>query len=451
MPGQPRAYCETNQRGFKSWLDAYVNHQRFSESPSHFHYWTGVAVLAGALRRKVWIEQLHFQWTPNMYILLVAPAGVAAKSTTMRSGISLLQAVEGVKFGPASGTWQAVLDAFKKAEEHTTYPGLPDPIPMSCLTIAVGELGTFFRPENGEFADLLTAMWDGQKEGFSRHTVGRGEINLLNPWLNLIACTTPSWLKTNFPADLIGGGLTSRIVFVYGDRKQNLVAYPAEKIPDEAYKLEHFALLKDLQAIAELAGEYKMTREAIDLGTHWYENEHHNGKVPSHLASGRFDGYMARKQTHVHKLAMVLAASRRNDLVVEARDLQEAIKITTELETDMLQVFNSIGVSETARQSSEVVTLIRNFRSVTNSKLFAILHKTMDLKMYKEGIENAVAAGLIRKEQVTEPSGKIDWKLTYVGGARTRAGTAKSIPNTGDGIGTKAGTAGLPAQPEAGE
>lgn len=415
---RPRAYCETNSRGFKSWIDAYVHHQRFSESPRHFHFWTAASVIAGALRRKVFIDMRHFQWTPNMYVLLVAPAGVAAKSTTMRSGVSLLEHVENVHFGPASGTWQAVLEAFRSAQENISFPDQADPVPMSCLTIAVGELGTFFRPDNGEFADLLTAMWDGQKEPFVRHTIGRGEIKILNPWLNLIACTTPSWLKTNFPADLIGGGLTSRIVFVYGDRKEQLIAYPANQIQDETYKKEHLGLLYDLQSIGALTGEYKLTPEAFEYGKHWYEHDHHNGNTPTHLASGRFDGYMARKQTHVHKLAMVLAASRRNNLTIEERDLRDAVKITTELESDMLQVFNSIGVSEAARQNSEVLTLIRNHRVITNKQLWQQLYATMKQQDYKEGIDAALAAGLIKKEQITTPEGKFDWKLTYTGGTR---------------------------------
>ena len=52
------------------------------ESPDRMHFWTGVSTIAGALRRKVWIDQRYFQWTPNFYIVLAAPAGIIAKSST---------------------------------------------------------------------------------------------------------------------------------------------------------------------------------------------------------------------------------------------------------------------------------------------------------------------------------------------------------------------------------
>src|SRR5712671_3481375 len=99
-------------RAFPNWIEAYVHHQRYSESPESFHFWTAVSTIAGALRRRVWINQLHFQWTPNMYIILVGPPGVAAKSTSIRQGLNLLEAVPGINFGQQSLTWQALIDSF---------------------------------------------------------------------------------------------------------------------------------------------------------------------------------------------------------------------------------------------------------------------------------------------------------------------------------------------------
>ena len=51
--------------------------------------WVGVSTIAGALRRKVWIDQAYFKWYPNFYIILVAPPGIVAKSTTASLGMRL--------------------------------------------------------------------------------------------------------------------------------------------------------------------------------------------------------------------------------------------------------------------------------------------------------------------------------------------------------------------------
>ncbi len=410
-----RAYTEAN-RGTEfcdSWLTAYMQHQRYSESPLPFHFWTGVSTLAGALRRRVWIDQRHFQWTPNMYIVLVAPAGVAAKSTSIRGGLSMLEAVEGVHFGPQSMTWQALIKSFTNSQTTISPTGSDQPVPMSCLTIGVSELGTFLDPKNREFMDLLTAMWDGQKEVWRRETVGAGKVEIYNPWLNLIACTTPSWLRANFPEDLIGGGLTSRIVFVFGASKRQLIAYPSTRIEDQAYREEEACLIHDLQQIGELCGEYRLTEEALVWGEKWYAH-HNNGGLPTHLASGRFDGYLARKQTHIHKLGIVLAASRRSELVVTDSDLKEAEGHITALETDMLQVFNSIGNSPAARVTSEVLTLIRNHKTIDYRGLWKLCINTHAQKDFAESVKAAIDAGYVAKAKIAEDN----WQLTYTGGKK---------------------------------
>lgn len=398
-----------SQRAFDHWLEAYVDHQRFSESPVSFHFWTGVATIAGALRRKVWIDERHYQWTPNMYVILVGPPGVAAKSTSIRAGLSLLEAVPGIHFGPQTVTWQALIESFAQAQVSIPIPGQSEPATMSCLTIGVGELGTFLRPENREFLDLLTAMWDGQKEALRRRTRMDGETVIHNPWLNIIGCTTPAWLKDNFPDVLIGGGLTSRIVFVYGDKKRQLIAYPSRNVDEAAYHDEEKYLIHDLSQIAKLAGPYRLTEEAYKWGESWYE-QHNTGPRPAHVASDRFDGYLFRKQTHIHKLAMVLAAAQRDELVVTDTDLQQAADFTTGLEGDMLRVFSSIGVTQAAKVTTEVLNLIRNHKSLTYQELWKLCIGTLDPKTVKESVVAAIDAGYVRKDKLENG----DYRLTYI-------------------------------------
>ena len=407
-----RAYTEANKgtEYCSDWLSAYLEHQRFSESPEQFHFWTGVSTLAGALRRRVWIDQRHFQWTPNMYIVLVGPPGVAAKSTSLKGGHSLLESVRdaGITFGPQSMTWQALIAAFKASHQSVAIAGSNEPVTMSCLTVGVSELGTFLDPQDRPLVDFLTDMWDGQAGPWRRRIKGEGEITLHSPWLNLIACTTPAWLAKNFPEDLVGGGLTSRIVFVYGDTKRNLVPYPAEMITGEEYEEEKICLINDLKHIAELSGEYKLTPSALEWGERWYRN-FHNGGLPAHLANSRFEGYVARKQGHIHKLAMVLAASRRDLFTITAEDLIESERRISNLEAEMLRVFESIGKSTEARVVSEVLTLIKNYRQIDSKALWRICMKTHSPKHFQESIRSAIEAGYVSKVKVSEDN----WKLTY--------------------------------------
>jgi hypothetical protein len=402
-------------RIYENWLKAYVNHTRFSESPNAFHFWTGVATVAGALERKVWIDQLHFQWTPNFYIVLVGPPGVAAKSTSIRAGLSILEKIPTVHMGPSSATWQALAEALRDAEKGVTVPGQSETEIMSCLTIGVSELGTLLRPEDKEFVDLLTAMWDGQKETYRRKTKTQGDTVVHNPWLNIIGCTTPAWLKENFPDVLIGGGLTSRMVFVFSETKRQLIAYPAKHVPTAQYHREEDFLFQDLLAISELTGPYQLSKEAEAWGEEWYRL-HWTAARNNHMASERFAGYYARKQTHLHKLAMVIAASKRDELVITMEDLQEANVLITDLEVDMQHVFSSIGVSQSAKISSEILNLIKNHKQITVQDLWKLCFNTTAKKDFSEAVTAIADAGYVKVFRgPLGPDGKPSQILAYQG------------------------------------
>lgn len=397
-------------RIYQNWLKAYVHHMRYSESPDSYHFWTGVATVAGALRRRVWIDQRQFQWTPNFYIILVGPPGVAAKSTSIRGGLSLLEQVPGIFFGPQSVTWQALMEVLQNAQEAIPIPGQVEPEIMSCVTVGISELGTFFRADNGELIDVLVDMWDGKKEVWKRQTKTQGETVIHNAWLNIIGCTTPSWLKDNLPEIFISGGLASRILFVYADRKRQLVAYPGDLVPQRAYEDEAKKLVKDLTSIADLAGSYMLSNEAKDWGVAWYEKHWTSGK-PNHLQSERYDGYFARKQTHIHKLAIVLAASKRSALIIELEDLVEAEHLVTSLEEAMAKVFFSIGGTPEAKKNTELVSYVKVQKEVDYQILWRAFFTSMTGKEFTDGLQAGIQAGYLRLEN-RDNNRKV---LVYVG------------------------------------
>src|SRR5882724_6945920 len=98
-------------RHFPHWLKAYCDYTQASESPLAFHFWTGVSCVSAVMKKRVWRDELIFKWTPNFYIILVAPAGIASKSTSLGLGYNLLRqcknakSQELVQFGPDSMTW----------------------------------------------------------------------------------------------------------------------------------------------------------------------------------------------------------------------------------------------------------------------------------------------------------------------------------------------------------
>lgn len=339
-----------------------------------------------------------FQWTPNFYIILVGPPGVAAKSTSMSMGMNLLGKVPDVKFGPESMTWQSLAVSLGDAVEYVKF-ALPDgtpapPIPMSCLTITISELGTFLQTDDDKLLSFLIRMWEGQIDVFRHETKTSGKTEVTNPWLNVIGATTPSWLKANFPESMIGGGLTSRIVFVYGDKKRQLIAYPDEVIPDAEYRSLQDKLLQDLITISRLSGPYTLSTFAREWGRSWYKEHNDPDLRPSHLSSDRYGGYLSRKQTHIHKFAIILAASKRDNLVIEEDDLKEAEAIVTDIERDMIKVFQTIGMTEQRNHVQEIISTVKFSGGFLTSKgLWAKVCNSMSLREFEEAVRAAVHGG----------------------------------------------------------
>src|SRR5690606_12993972 len=274
-----------------------MQYTRHLESPDVCHFWTGVGTIASVLRRRVWIEQHAFQWIPNFYIFLVGPPGIIAKSTTLDQGTRLLRKVDGIILGPDVITWQALTKAFSDAQTLVKVPGTDDFEPMSCLTITARELGTFFNPQDRELVDLLVALWDSPVGVFRKLTKTQGEDVIENPCLNIEGCTTPSWIRGFMPEYMIGGGFVSRSIWIYADRKRQYVPFPDEVIEANEFRAVEERLVHDLNIMASLFGPFTTTPEARARTTDWYIK--HWSERPSHMASERYDGYLARKQTHI--------------------------------------------------------------------------------------------------------------------------------------------------------
>ena len=379
------------KRQLDNWLKSYMQYSAHSEAPDTFHFWTGISTIAGALRRRVWIDQVYFQWTPNFYIIFVAPPGIVSKSTTLSIGMKLLREIPGIHFGPDAVTWQALTESLAGSTEEVL---MPDKLyhPMSCITIASSEFGTFLNPKDREMVDVLVSLWDGQLGAWEKRTKTQGSDVIANPWINIAACTTPAWIAGNFPDYMIGGGFTSRCVFVYADKKRQLIAYPKTRVPDDLSKLRG-QLIKDLEIISSYKGEFQLDQAALEFGEAWYKAHYDNRN--SELDNSRFAGYIARKQTHIHKLAMVLSVADQSggELLIRKRHLEMAAEITTSLESDMPRVFSQIGLVGVTKYADEILQYLRANRRVLKRDLAKYTFNLMGPDDLGSALQSLVEAG----------------------------------------------------------
>lgn len=376
-----------------------------SEAPDQFHFWTAVGTVAGALRSCVWIDQKIYKYTPNFFLFFVGPPGIATKSTSIGLGMKLLEQVPDIKFGPSSLTWQYLLKTM--AEAVITIKWIDDhgdlqERPASPITIEASELGTFLKLSQDGLAETLIELWDGKVSArdFTHGTLTSGNVGVKNPWIHILGATTPAWLSEHFPEHMIGGGLTSRILFIFGDYKRQMVAYPARHWQGDEFESTERLLVEDLIQISQLRGPFKMTEEALDWGEDWYQKLW--TVVPPHLATMRYEGYRARKQALLHKIAMVVSAATREDLVITKSILEEAEQHLLSTELAMTKVFESIGAVDEARYVREIVGVVRSYEALypdgmPSDDIYSRVANSITVKDFEVALIAAIRKGALVK------------------------------------------------------
>lgn len=379
-------------RNFDDWISAYCHFTRHLEAPTNIHFFAAVQAIGGALRRQVWFDQGYFNWYPNQYVIIVAKPGIVNKSTSIGVAMDLLREVPGINMGPSSITWQALVQAMGQAAEQVDING--EFHTQSCLTFVASELGTLIDFHNREMIDVLVDLWDGKTGSWEKMSKMGGREAIVNPWIALTAGTTPAWLAANVPESAVGGGFTSRCLFVYGKEKRHLCAYPKTVLDPEHFDYRQ-KLIADLEHISMLKGEYRMDAETRAYGEIWYERLW--TETPANLRGPRYEGYLARKQTHVHKLAMIIAAGRRDELVVKLEDFALAESILSAAEDDMAIALDKIGKAE----MGQVLDILQDTIAggpVDQAAVIRTLVRFCNMTDAKQVLDMAHHAGICRSE-----------------------------------------------------
>lgn len=396
-----------------SWLDDFVAHTApVSEAPLDVLWWVGVSTIAGALRRRVWIEQGTFQWVPNFYTIVVADPGIISKTTSANLGFNMLREVDGINFGPDSGSWQALLREMGKiGEEFQTQSGAH--YSQSAMTVAIDEYGTFIDPFNREQIDNLTALWDGKPGTIWKATNTQGHDVVSYPWLNLFGCTTPKWLESNFPEAFLGSGFLSRHIFLFATEKRQLIPYPSKLTSTQQFAHSRGALVDRLRDIATYCGPYRMTPAAEEWGEEWYRQH-----WATHASASRERlGYPARKQTHLHKLAMVLSAAQGSYPVINASHLTEANERLGFVEPSIQRVLGLIGNTPMTRAAREIVEAVERVgKAVLKREIYrTCFFRRLSNKEFEEALAGAIGAGYI-DQSADGTTLKLKRRLEHEGG-----------------------------------
>lgn len=341
----------SSNRNLDDWINGFMAMTEESEPPVLFRKWTAISTIAAALMRKVKFQLgLSITIYPNLYVVLVGPPS-AGKGTAMGFAEDIIKEVPTIKLSAQATSLQALIKRMK--ENNLTDFNVDGTMSFhSSITIFSAEFTVFLGYHNRELITTLCDWYDC-KSKWEYDTIKRDREIIQGVWVNILGGTTPDNIQSSLPPEAIGGGLTSRIIFVNEEKKSKLVILP--NVTETQIELQQL-LIRDLERIALLSGTFRATESALELYFDWCIEA--DRTPPFH--DKKFDGYNGRRRNHLLSIAMVCSASRCDNLIIDRSDMERAIYLLHEVEVKMGTVFRGIGKSDISSLLSDAITFLES-------------------------------------------------------------------------------------------
>jgi energy-coupling factor transporter ATP-binding protein EcfA2 len=339
-------------RNLSDWLDSFMELTDNSEPPALFRKWAGISAIAAALQRKVRLELgLSLTFYPNLYIVLVGPSATG-KGTAMKFASDIIEQVPTIRLSAQATSLQALIRRMKDTNLTDVNVETGEQTYHSSLTIFSTEFTVFLGYHNQELIAALCEWYDCHNR-WTYETIARKKEEVVGVWVNLFAGTTPDAIQASLPIESIGGGLTSRIIFVVEEKRGKLVVVPTKT--EREMQLQQ-KLVYDLEAINRLSGIMQYTEGFLKIYSDWCY--YADGHRP--FQDKKFDGYCGRRRKHLITLAMVCCASHSDEMIITSEDIDRAIELLAEVEIKMGKVFKGMGRSGTADLLNDAITFVAN-------------------------------------------------------------------------------------------
>ena len=328
----------------KGFVEAYKEYADDKFVPPQFNTWAALSIVAGALERRVWLPWSDtFSFYPNIYVLLVSKPGVG-KSVALNKAVDLLHEmnrkastlnimpsqVTEAKFIELMGTGRSWIDRSSGKElmvfQNSGY-------------YFASEASNSLRNIFGEFLACLTDFYDCPAF-WERATKKDGKkIVLKNVCMNILAGSTFDYLGKLVSDENIQGGFASRLLYVVHSEKlvRNQRWQNGTTELDKSLRLEfRKGLVSDLAEINKMSGPMHADEEFGAAWEAWYPTFEEKRQA---YKSEKLQSIVARTNTSVLKVSMLLSAAESDDRVLRLRHWNKAVELVEGLNAFIPEIF----------------------------------------------------------------------------------------------------------------
>ena len=366
----------------KGFITDFVYHTRGYMIPTLACIWSAIFLLSTAIKREAWLEWMPKALFPNLYMVIVGPAGRAKKTTAVTQiGLPILRKfrkyirdiniynMKYINVIKDMNSPEYVIDAMLPERKPGDDFFLVDKGGENLLdsrgqairyrktsetAIIVSELSTFLssRSYTESMSSLLLDLYDCHSD-WDWSTLGRGKKTLRRMFTSLIAGTTVDGIRQSIPRAAKGDGFLSRTILVYvpTSKRQYPMPRKAHGAPDDEELARRLAWV-----VERSLGEYKLDEEAREEYERWYAWFYQKMEENPSI-----EGAISRMDVNLLKTAMLIHASRYDAQpnVVELGDLKDAIRLIDATYASLGLLLSQIGEDDILREVSRIELMLK--------------------------------------------------------------------------------------------
>jgi hypothetical protein len=222
------------------------------------------------------------------------------------------------------------------------------------LTFILEELSSLFNKDAEKIVNYFLVAYDCRDYEYSTKTQGRDIIT--KPCVNILAGTTPKYIRKIFNSDLLNEGIGSRSFFIYAPearRRYFMLNKPAGGELATQQLKDHLLLL------SQVFGEVKLSTDALAYVQHAWESDVGYGKLLINK-SPKLEYYYGRKNQHIMKVALALHFSENvYEMVIPLETVKRAIRLLNTAEVRMHEALQTAERNPIYQLQQDIIAFMR--------------------------------------------------------------------------------------------
>lgn len=306
-----------------TWLETLLESTKESEAPDRYFWWAGLCAISAVLRKRVFMQRGPFyKLYPNIYVALVSARSGLRKGIPISIIKNLVTELDSVRVISGCNSIQGLINEL--SQQQTFKSGA---VVSEAQGLMVSDEFEAFLTEDPKALTYLTALHNTHEhEDVWKKRLKNSPLETLkSPCLTLLIASNEALFESMVKQKDIEGGFIARTFIVHESKRKlmNPLLYSDEDLEAliEKDKVHHNILMNRLREISKLSGQMKFSPEAMNFYRSWYEQLFHTDMEDK-------TGTVDRLGDQVLKVAMLISASERDDLLITDKQLAIAIEET---------------------------------------------------------------------------------------------------------------------------